>query len=108
MYDFLWDKHNSRISFDPTYPGIKKSSFRECEWKDLYGDCEEAIQSNAPKSREKDVDLKLYVDIDHDGEKITRRSRSGFFFYMNTALIQWFLKKQSTIETYVFGADFLR
>ena len=36
----------------------------------------------------------------------TNENRSGFFIYMNTALIQWFLKKQSTIETYVFGADF--
>ena len=27
--------------------------------------------------------------------------------YMNTALVQWFLKKQSTVETSVFGAEFV-
>ena len=52
------------------------------------------------------VDLRLYVDSDNAGEKRTRRSRSGLFVDMNTALIQWFSNKQSTIETSVFGAEF--
>ena len=47
------------------------------------------------------------MDSDHSREKITRISRSGFFIYMNTALIQWISKKQSTIENYVFGDEFV-
>ena len=35
------------------------------------------------------------------------RSCSGFFIFLDTALIQWFSKKQATIETSVFGADSL-
>ena len=52
------------MTFDPTYPEINKYSFKECEWKEFYGDCEEAIPSNAPKSRGGDVDLRIYVDSD--------------------------------------------
>ena len=40
------------------------------------------------------------------GEK-TRRSQSGFFVFINRALIQWLSKKQATIETSVFGAKFV-
>ena len=49
----------------------------------------------------------MYVDSDHAGEKRTRRSRSGFFVFLNCALVQWLSKKQPTIETSVFGAEFV-
>jgi hypothetical protein len=49
----------------------------------------------------------MYVNSDHAREKMTRRSRSGFFVYLNCALVQWLSKKQATIETSVFGAEFV-
>ena len=49
----------------------------------------------------------MFVDSDHAGDKVSHRSRSGFLIYMNTALVQWFSKKQSTLETSVFGAEFV-
>ena len=30
-----------------------------------------------------------------------------FFIFLNDALIQWFSKKQATVETSVFGAEFV-
>ena len=77
------------------------------DWREFYGDVKESIPPNAPKSRGKDVDLRIYVDSDHAGDKQTRRSRSGFFIYMNSSLIFWLSKKQSTIETSVFGSEFV-
>ena len=73
VYVFLWDKYNSKMTFDPTYTDINKSSFKECEWKELHGYGKEAIQSNATKPRGKYVDIRLYVDSDHAREKVTRR-----------------------------------
>ena len=55
----------------------------------------------------KEVDIRMFVDSDHAGDKLTRRSRTGFLIYINTALIQWLSKKQSTVETSVFGAEFV-
>ncbi|EJK60248.1 hypothetical protein THAOC_19435 [Thalassiosira oceanica] len=49
----------------------------------------------------------MYVDSDHAGEKKTRRSRTGFFIFLNSALIQWLSRRQPTIETSVFGAEFV-
>ena len=79
------------------------SHFKECDWKDFYPGAEEAIPTNMPEPRGKDVDLRLFVDADHAGDMVTRRSRTGFFIYMNMALVSWYSKKQPTIETYVFG-----
>ena len=33
VYVFLWDKYNSKMTFDTTYTDINKSSLKDCEWK---------------------------------------------------------------------------
>ena len=104
---YLKQKHNARLVFDPSYPEIDHTTFPKHEWTSFYGDVQEAIPPNAPKPRGKDVDLRLYVDSDHAGDKLTRRSRTGFFILLNSALITWMSKKQPTIETSVFGAEFV-
>eukprot|EP00934_Nitzschia_sp_Nitz4_P001939 Nitzschia sp. Nitz4//scaffold485_size5303//233//968//NITZ4_009229-RA/size5303-snap-gene-0.0-mRNA-1//1//CDS//3329552890//1939//frame0 len=73
----------------------------------FYGDVKEAIPMNAPKPRGKEVDLQLFVDSSHGDDKVNRRSRSGYFIFMNNAPIAWLSKKQATIETSVFGAKFV-
>lgn len=107
MFAYLEKKHNARIVFDPTYPEIDMSVFKECDWKEFYGNITEAIPPNAPKSRGKEIDLRLFCDSDHAGDKLRRRSRSGFLIYINSALIVWYSKRQATIETSVFGAEFV-
>jgi hypothetical protein len=81
--------------------------FKPNDWKSFYGNVEESIPSNALEPRGKDVDLRLNVNSDHAGEKRTHRLRTSFFVFMNTALVQWFSKQQATIETSVFGAEFV-
>jgi hypothetical protein len=107
MYAYLHNKHNSTMVFDPSYPDIDMRDFKVCDWKNFYGDVKEAIPPNAPPPRGKEVDIRLYVDSDHAGDRLTRRSRTGFFIYMNGAPIAWQSKKQATIESSVFGAEFV-
>ena len=54
----------------------------------FYADLKEAIPFNAPEETGNEVDLRAYVDSNHAGENDTRRSRSGFFIFLNTAPIQ--------------------
>ena len=107
IFAYLEKKHNSRVVFDPSYPTVDPSDFKECDWKHFYGDVHEALPPNAPEPRGKDVDLRMCVDSDHAGDKLTRRSRTGFVIFLNMAPIVWFSKKQTTIETSVFGAEFV-
>ena len=91
------------MCFDPIYPEIDMSDFKECDWKIFYGDVKEAVPPGAPVVRGKEVDLRLYVDSDHAGEHLTRRSHTGFFIFLNMAPVIWFSKRQPTVETSVFG-----
>jgi hypothetical protein len=68
---------------------------------------EEANPPNMPPPLGKDVDLCMMIDSDHAGEKRTRCSRTGFIIFCNLAPIIWRSKQQATIETSVFGAEFI-
>ena len=103
----LGQRHNSRMVYDPTYPTIDPDDFQRCDWDHYYEGATEAIPVNAPKPRGKEVDLRAMVDSDHAGDPQTRRSRTGYFIFCNMALIDWFSKRQPTIETSVFGAEFV-
>eukprot|EP00934_Nitzschia_sp_Nitz4_P006827 Nitzschia sp. Nitz4//scaffold434_size7771//2174//3312//NITZ4_009151-RA/size7771-exonerate_protein2genome-gene-0.20-mRNA-1//-1//CDS//3329551831//6817//frame0 len=105
IFAYLKMKHNSRMVFDPKYPIIDPATFQECDWTNFYGDVKEAIPKDAPEALE--VDMRLYVDSSHADDKVHRRSRSGYFIYLNMAPISWLSKKQATIETSVFGAEFV-
>ena len=107
VFAYLKNRHNARLVLDPTYPEVDMTKFQKHDWTHFYGDVKEAIPSDMPEPRGKDIDLRLFVDSDHAGDKRTRRSRTGYFIYLNSAPIAWMSKKQATIETSVFGAEFV-
>jgi hypothetical protein len=103
---YLGLHHNTRVVFYPTYPAVDMGAFIKTVWKSIYGDVKEMIPSDAPIPHGKEVDLRLVVDSDHAGEQFTRCSRTGFVIYLNMAPIVWFSKRQPTVESSVFGAEF--
>jgi hypothetical protein len=107
IFGLSQDQVQLKMCFDPTVPYCDEKAFKECDWKEFYGDVAGAIPSNAPETRSQSVNIRMYVDSDHAGEKRTRRSRTGFFVFINQGLMQWILKRQVTIETLVFGAEFV-
>ena len=79
VHVYLKNKHNSCLVLDPSYPDIDMQDFQEHDWKSFYEDIKELIPVDAPEPCRKDVDLRLYVDSDHAGDKSTRRLQTGFF-----------------------------
>jgi hypothetical protein len=107
VFAYLGLHHNASVVFDPTYPSVDMGTFIKTDWKSMYGDVKEMIPSDTPVPRGKEVDFRLFVDSDHAGEHFTRRSRTGFVIYLNMAPIVWFSKRQPTVESSVFGAEFV-
>ena len=107
LFSFLKQKHNARLVLDPSYPDIDQSVFLKRDWDGYYGDVKEELPPNMPKPLGKEVDVVMFVDASHANDKVNRRSRTGFFIFVNSALVQWCSKKQPTIETSVFGAEFV-
>jgi hypothetical protein len=48
IFGHLKSKHGPRMVFDPSYPDINHTVFKECDWQEFYGDVKEAIPANTP------------------------------------------------------------
>lgn len=106
----LKKKHEGRIVFDATMPIVDERLFNPTDaqyWDDFYPEAEEAIPPNMLKPRGKPVYLSCYVDSDHAGNLMTRRSHSGIFLYVNNTPVIWYSKRQNTVETSSFGSEFV-
>ena len=103
---FAWLKRHdrSKLVFDSAYVNNKEQSLPD--WTDFYKDVKEQIPADAPEPLGKPVEMTSYIDSDHAGDKVTRRSRTGVFIFLNRALIVWYSKKQCSIETSSFGSEF--
>ena len=108
IFAFLKKRHNGVIVFDPTELKIDASKFKKEDWSATpYGICMEEIPKDAPEPFGLEFTMRAFVDSDHAGDSITRRSRTGFIIFLNNASIYWFSKKQTSCERSSFGAEFI-
>jgi hypothetical protein len=78
------------------------------DWRDFYGDVTEELPLNMPKPRGQPVVVSCFVDANHTGNVISRRSRKGIFLiYVQNVPIIWFSKRQNTVESSSFGCEFV-
>ena len=75
--------------------------------KHLYPDADNPTPPGMPSPRGNSVDINVFVDADHAGNKITRRSHTGIIIYVNSAPIIWFSKRQNNVESATFGSEFI-
>ena len=75
--------------------------------KKAYPDAVEDLPPNVPLPRGKPLSMFVFVDSDHAGDKVTRRSQTGILLYLNSAPIVWYSKRQATVESSTFGSEFV-
>ena len=104
LYAFL-KKNNKRnkLVFDPT--PMEHDPAAELDWSDFYKPQEELIPEDMPEPRGRAVQMTCYVDSDHAGDQISRRSRTGVLIFIQRAPIIFYTKKQGSIETSSFGSE---
>ena len=107
IFAYLKSHIRSKIVLDPSKPVIDERYFTKMDWKDFYPDAADSIPLNAPEPRGNDVVVSCFVDADHAGNKITRRSHTGIILFCNQAPIKWFSKRQKPVETSTFGSEFI-
>ena len=55
----------------------------------------------------KEVLMHWFLDSDHAGENLTRRSSSSFIIFLQMEPIYYCLKRQNTVETSTSGSEFM-
>ena len=109
MFAYLKKYHNSELVFDPSDPIINEAKFEKNDWtSSKFGHCagDEILPANIPKAHGFGFLVSARVYDDHAGDTITRRSRTGYIAYMNSAPVYWMSKKKNSAETSSFGSAF--
>jgi hypothetical protein len=106
IFSYLNQYNKSILAFDPSKVSWSEADQVEYNWSDFYWDEKEAIPPNAPVPLGEPVQMTVFVDADHAGNLMTRRSRMGVLVYLNRSPILWYTKQQSTVEMSLFGSEF--
>jgi hypothetical protein len=102
------DKHEkSSIVFDPADPYFDPVAFQEVDWSEFYGDMVEELPPKMPKPMDNSVNIKCFVDANHAGNVVTHRSHTGILIYVQNTMIIWHSRRQNTVETSMFGSEFV-
>jgi hypothetical protein len=81
IFAYLKKHHNSEMVFDPTPVEFDRSLFERQDWSFSQYGCEEMVEElpdGMPIPLGQSMTMRVYVDSDHAGDMLTRRSRTGY------------------------------
>lgn len=87
IFAYLKAHSRSRIVLDPEKPVVDETQFMRADWSSFYPDAQEAIPLNTPDPRGNSILISCFVDADHAGNLVTRRSHTGIIIFCNRAPI---------------------
>ncbi len=105
IFSYLDRHERSKLVFDDTYQNI--TGEQSYEWEGFYPYAKEDVPENVPTPLGNPIQLVCYVDADHAGDLLTRRSRTGVLLFLNSAPILWYSKKQNSVETSTYGSEYI-
>jgi hypothetical protein len=78
------------------------------DWsRSVYGEPKEIIPTNAPPPLGNYVTTTHYVDANLMHDLTTGRSVTGILHLVNQTPVDWYSKKQATVETATYGSEFV-
>ena len=78
------------------------------DWaRSVYGDVKESTPHNAPKPLGKRVVLTCYKDANLYHDLTSGKAVSAVLHFINQTPVDWFAKKQPTVETATYGSEFV-
>ena len=107
IFGYLKGASKRRIFLDPQHMDVDECSFTKYDWTDFYRDANERVPSDMPPPQGHAVSTHCFVDSDHVGDKVTRRSQTGLLLFISRTPVVWYRKRQNTVETSTFGSEFI-
>jgi hypothetical protein len=109
IFAFLRKHPKLTLYLSPELPMMDLGEFRtqKDDFKEIYRDAEEQLPHRMPKPRGQSLMMTAFVDASHGSNKVTRRSHTGYVIFLNRAPIVWYSKRQQTVETSTFSAEFI-
>ena len=96
-----------KIRFRTHLPDFSDLSPDIQSWESIYGNPKEILPHDMPKPLGKSVQLTHYVDANLYHDALTGRSVTACLHFVNGTPIEWWSKKQATVETATYSSEFV-
>jgi hypothetical protein len=107
MYGYLKKFASAAIRVRVLEPDLNDLPHQDFDWcHSVYGDVEELVPRDVPKPLGKTITTVTYKDANLYHDMLTGRSVTGVLHLCNQTLIDWYSKRQATVETATFGSEF--
>ncbi len=73
----------------------------------VYGNVKEVLPANAPPPKGPSIKTTTYCDANLYHCKLTGRALSGILHFLNGTPVDWYCKRQATVETATYGSEFV-
>jgi hypothetical protein len=108
IYGYLWKMKEARIRVLTNEPDFSDFQDPEYDWSSyVYGDVKEIIPMDIPEPKGKYITLSHYFDANLYHNMITGRSVTAILHFLNQTPMDWYSKKQATVETASFASEFI-
>ena len=106
LYGYLRKFKHATIRFRTRLPDTTDMDFTEYDWsRSPYADAKEEYPANIAKARGKAVQQVTYVDANLYHDMLSGKAVTALLHMLNQTPIDWFSKKQATVETATFGSE---
>jgi hypothetical protein len=107
VFAYLAKHETSRIIFDSSDQVPYDPTYHRPDWSAFYDNLEEELPPKMPEPLGKAVTMHVFVDANHAGNVVTRRSHTGILLFIQNSPILWLSRRQNTVETSTFGSEFV-
>ena len=102
---YLYKMKDAKLRFRTHTPDFSDVPINKPDWSSIYGDVKEQLPDDAPPPLGKTVTLTHYVDANLYHDALTGRSLTACLHFINATLLDWYSKKQSTVETATYSSE---
>ena len=100
-------KHGA-IRVRTNLPDLSDVPDNEYDWLyTVYGKVQEEIPHDAPVPLGKEIATVTFVDANLDHDLVTGRAVTGILHLLNGTPVDWYSKRQDTVETATYGSEFV-
>jgi hypothetical protein len=90
---------------DPDHLAIQEDRFTKYDWTDFYKHATDPMPPKMPEPRGRAMTVHCFVDSDHAGDKVKRRSQTGMLVFCNRAPVIACSKRQNGVECSACGSE---
>jgi len=108
IYGYVSRFPNLVIRVRTEIPDYSDLDIPEFDWEySVYGKVKEVIPNDIPEPLGKPVMTTTYHDANLYHDLMTGRAVTGILHFLNGTPIEWYSKRQATVETATYGSEFI-